>query len=347
MAKQAEKKKVSALVLQGGGALGAYEYGVLKALFNEGKFTPEIICGVSIGAFSAATIAGAKDGPLNGLEELWRMFTAENIPFMPHSMQVMATIPFNTGMYYPSMRALFAPMNSTHMFDTAPLHKTLNQIIDFKKLNSEDAPHVVIGATNIETGLGELFDNRNIELTTKHIVASGSLPPSFPIVEINGKHYWDGGLFSNTPLKPAIKALEAYGDDYEKELVVIELFPNAADVPENMPDVVERTLGLILENKLVSDKKLFQQTSESVDLMERLEEELPMDSPIRDYPAFKRLASYSKVDKLTVIRYEGDETVFGMADFTEQTINRRIELGYQDGLKHLKAQTSEQIDSLA
>lgn len=337
MSKQAKKKRASALVLQGGGALGAYEYGVVKALFEEGGFNPDIVCGVSIGAFSAATIAGAKEGPVKGLEQLWQMFTAENIPFMPHYMQVLATIPFNAGMYYPNMKGMFSPMNQTYMFDTAPLHETLKTIIDFDKLNSEEAPHVVIGATNIETGMGELFDNRQIPLTDKHIVASGSLPPSFPMVEINGSHYWDGGLFSNTPLKPAIQALEAFGEEYEKELVMVELFPQEANLPTNMGDVLERTTSLILESKISHDKAQAEKVSDFVDLFDMLKEELPADSPVRGNEMFEKMSKFTKIDKMTVIEYKGEETIFGMADFTEQTITKRIEMGYADGLAHIKA----------
>ncbi len=334
---KAKKKKATALVLQGGGALGAYEYGVVKALYENSDFSPDIVCGVSIGGFSAAVIGGAKEGPVKGLEQLWDMFTALNIPFVPHPLQVLMSIPYNHGMYVPNYSAAFAPLSATHFFDTKPLYKTLENIIDFEKLNASSSPNVVIGATNVEKGIGEEFNNRQMALSTKHIVSSGSLPPSFPMVNINGQYYWDGGLFSNTPLKPALKALEKFGNDqYEKELIMVELFPQESPIPNNMPDVLERVGSLTFESKIVFDQKLFNRTKDYIDFMEKLDKELPKGSKIRKTAGFKQLNSYNKIDKLTVIKYTGEENVLGIADFTQQTIERRIALGYQDGLKHLE-----------
>lgn len=333
-------KKITALVLQGGGALGAYEYGVIKALYENSDFNPDIICGVSIGGFSAAVIGGAKDGPVAGLEQLWQMFTAENMPFVPHAMQVLMTMPYNPGMYIPNYSAMANPLSTTNFFDTKPLYNTLNKIIDFDKLNSPEAPNVVITATSIEKGIAEPFNNRMMEITDKHIVASGSLPPSFPMVEIDGNNYWDGGLFSNTPLKPAFKALEQlaeYEDD--TEVIMVELFPQVGETPANMADVIERMGSLIFERKVVFDQKLFERTKNNIDFVQVLDKELPKDSPLRQAPAFKQLMGYSKIDKLTVIKYKGEENMLGITDFTEKTIRRRIELGYQDGLAHLATQT--------
>lgn len=329
-------KKVTALVLQGGGALGAYEYGVVKALYENSDFNPDIICGVSIGGFSAAVIGGAKDGPVAGLEQLWEMFTAENIPFVPHPMQVLMTMPYNPGMYVPNYSAMMKPFSTTNFFDTKPLYNTLNKIIDFDKLNSPDAPNVVVTATNVEKGIAEPFNNREMHITDKHIVASGSLPPSFPMVEIDGSNYWDGGLFANTPLRPAFKALEkmaTHADD--TEVVMIELFPQVGETPQNMSEVMERMGSLIFECKVTFDQKLFDRTKNNIEFVQVLDKELPKDSPLRQAPAFKQLMGYSKIDKLTVIKYEGEENVLGISDFTEKTIKRRIELGYADGLKHV------------
>lgn len=333
----AKKKKVTALVLQGGGALGAYEYGVVKALYENSDFAPDIVCGVSIGGFSAAVIGGAKDGPVEGLKKLWDMFTAVNIPFMPHPMQVLMSIPYNQGMYVPNYAGLFSPMSATNLFDTTPLYSTLNEIIDFEKLNSADSPEVVISATNIEKGIGEHFNNRNIELTTKHIVSSGSLPPSFPMVKIGDNNYWDGGLFSNTPLKPALKALEKLGDaDTEKEIVMVQLFPQEGETPTNMSEVIERVGSLTFECKMIFDQKMFNRTKGYIDLYEALDSELAKDSPLRESAAFKQIQGYSRIDKLTVIKYTGEENMLGISDFTKQTIDRRIEQGYADGLKHIE-----------
>ena len=176
-------------------------------------------------------------------------------------------------------------------------------------------------------------------ITDKHVVASGSLPPSFPMVEINGYNYWDGGLFSNTPLKPALKCLEQLDadDDCEREIIMIELFPQQGETPKNMADVIERVGALTFECKIVFDQKMFSRTKNNIELIEAIDKELPADSPLRSTPGFQQLMGYSKIDKLTVIKYTGDENMLGISDFTEKTIERRIDMGYADGLAHTNA----------
>lgn len=330
-------KNVTALVLQGGGALGAYEYGVVKALYEKNDFSPEVICGVSIGAFSAAVIVGAKAGPVEGLKSLWSMFTSINMPFVPHPLQVLMTLPYNAGMYKPALTGYFNPVGSTNFCDTKPLYDTLNHIIDFDKLNAPSAPHVVISATNIATGLLEEFSNKTGGIRVEHIVASGSLPPSFPMTKIDDNYYWDGGLFSNTPLKPAFKCLENIGDDDDtKEVIMVELFPQTGKIPKNMPDVFDRMIEMTFQSKISFDEKMYQRTSDYIDFINELDNTLPSDSPLRQSPAFKQLMSYSKISKLTMIQHSEFENILGTADFTEKTIKRRIAQGYRDTKKQLK-----------
>ena len=120
---------------------------------------------------------------------------------------------------------------------------------------------------------------------------------------------------------------------------MVELFPQVGETPANMADVIERMGSLIFECKVVFDQKLFERTKNNIDFVQVRDNELPKDSPLRQAPAFKQLMGYSKIDKLTVIKYKGEENMLGITDFTEKTIRRRIELGYQDGLAHLATQT--------
>ncbi len=116
------KTKYTALVLQGGGALGAFEYGVVKALYEEKGFSPDIIVGVSIGAISAAVLTGAKDRPIQGLGRLWEMLTVPDIPFAPDQLQLMMSLPNNPGMYTINSDLFLAPNSATSLSDTSPLH---------------------------------------------------------------------------------------------------------------------------------------------------------------------------------------------------------------------------------
>ncbi|MEO0442598.1 MAG: patatin-like phospholipase family protein, partial [Pseudomonadota bacterium] len=289
-------KNYIALVLQGGGALGAYEYGVLKALYEQNDFSPDIISGVSIGAFSAAVLTGAVGDPVKALGELWKCFTTKSLPLTPQPVQLAMSLMYNQGMYSPNPNAYWNPGMSTHFYNTDLLYTTLNKIIDLDKLNSKQSPHLIITATNIETGQLDLFDNREMDITFEHIVASGSLPPSFPMVDIDDNSYWDGGLFSNTPLKPAFKALEKLGTDKDqREMILVELFAHSGKKPQNMSDVFDRMIEITFECKIRHDSKQYQRINQYVDLMQAIDKELPEDSKLKNEPIYQKLLSYKKI----------------------------------------------------
>jgi NTE family protein len=275
----ARKDVQTAIVLQGGGALGAYEYGVLRALYEQRPgFRPVAVAGVSIGAITAAVLGGAQTDPISALDALWRAkltVTAPTGPLgLPAPVDRSLAMFGNPGMYQLRAGLFTAPWLLTSLYDTAPLRQTLAELVDPARLNADD-PRVIVGATNVGTGEMEFFDRDRPEgLTFEHVAASGSLPPSFPMTDIEGESYWDGGLFSNTPLGPAIDALEqAAGGDraVERELVVVELFPMRAAVPQTMQDVLQRMMQLQYTSRLTLDARFFDKISRIVDLVDRVD----------------------------------------------------------------------------
>jgi len=337
------KKKLTALVLQGGGALGAYELGVIKALYEEPNFSPDIISGVSIGAFSAAVLAGAKTHPVTDLEKLWELLTTPDYPYIPDYTQLLMSMAYNKGMYFPNPKNYFSPLENTHFYNTQPLFKTLAEVIDFDRLNSKTAPKVILTATNIATGNLDTFTNfqKNDSIDIQQVIASGSMPPSFPMMAINNQHYWDGGLFSNTPLKPAIKQLQSMSDDScEREIILVDLFPKKGALPENMPDVYNRMFELTFESKISADIQQVHKTNQLVDLFANIESDLDKNSKIKQSAIYQQMRSYKKIDKISIIRQtqnDGDDLgeMIGTADFREQTISKRIKQGYEDAKMHL------------
>ena len=310
----AEKNVQTAIVLQGGGALGAYEYGVLRALYEQRPgFTPVAVTGVSIGAITAAVLGGARADPIAALDELWRRRLALDAPGLPPVVDRSLSLLGNPGMY--RLRAF--PWLQTSIYDTAPLRATLADLVDVGRLNGV-APRVAVGATDVGTGEMQFFDRDHPGgLTFEHVVASGSLPPSFPATEVDGRHYWDGGLFSNTPLSPAIDALErAAGGDpaVERELIVVELFPMDAEVPRTLPDVLDRVFQLQYSSRLSLDAAL------------------PPDSDVRDHPAWQRLREHRRIDHLNVVTSSLPATESTTADFSRDSIDARIRAGYTDAL---------------
>ena len=332
----AEQNVQTAIVLQGGGALGAYEYGVLRALYEQRPgFCPVAVTGVSIGAITAAVLGGAGD-PIAALDTLWRRkLTVAGPPGLPGPVDRSLALLGNPGMYRVDAGLFTAPWLQTSVYDTAPLRATLAELVDPARLNADD-PRVVVGATNVGTGEMEFFDrDRRGGLTFEHVAASGSLPPSFPMTEVDDQFYWDGGLFSNTPLSPAIDALEAAADGdrgVERELIVVELFPMRSPVPRTMPDVLARMVALQYTSRLTLDAAFFDRISAVVDLVSKVDAALPPDSDVRDDPTWQQVRAHRKIDHLNVVTSSLPPELSNASDFSRATIEARIQAGYDDAI---------------
>jgi NTE family protein len=199
------------LVLQGGGALGAYQTGVYQAL-HEAGVEPDWIIGTSIGAINASIIAGNKpQDRLAKLDEFWTTMERPSAwPFMPAWTGISDTWSYWStlvggipGFFEPNLPAFFGAhiplgVDRAGFYSTASLRETLTELVDFSIINGR-SPRLTVGAANVRTSMMHYFDNRESEITTEHIMASGALPPAFPAVRIDGDFYWDGGILSNTP----------------------------------------------------------------------------------------------------------------------------------------------------
>jgi NTE family protein len=333
----------TAIVFQGGGALGAYEYGVIKALYEERRgFKPAAVTGVSIGAINAAILVGAKKNPLETLEKLWRKRFAGLLPpparsllgpWVTHEIERSLAAFGNPGMYELRQEYLLAPLLCTSMYSLDPLRRTLRELIDVDKLNQSDSPHVVLGAINVATGKPEYFDNRNERLEIDHIIASGSIPPAFPMTQIGKEHYWDGGLFLNTPLSSAINCLEQIPEQtsgtVRRELIVVELFPMSGPLPDDMAQVTNRRGQIMFASKFNIDHKLFMTINDTIDFIRKIEEHIP--AHLHNEPAYQNIFKrHEKMDALTVIRAEFPDDKADAGDFSEDTIDYRIKAGYEN-----------------
>lgn len=233
-------------------------------------------------------------------------------------------------MYQLRPESFFAPMLSTSIYDTAPLRRTLAELVDLEKLNNGGI-RVAVGATNAGTSEVKYFDNDEKSLSFDDVVASGSLPPGFPMTEVDGNYYWDGGLFSNTPLSPALNRLEEVDKD-KRELVVIELFPQESPIPGNMQDVVNRMLQLQFTNRLKLDESLFEKFNAFIELVEQIDQSVDQDDPIRDTEGYKQLRRHKKIDAASIIRAILHSELTNAGDFSRASIEARIEAGYRDAI---------------
>jgi NTE family protein len=330
----------TAVVLQGGGALGAYEYGVLQALYEQRPgFQPVAVAGISIGAITAAVLGGAKGDPVSALDRLWRdkLVVSPPLPIVWLPMQIDQSLAAlgNPGMYRLQAALFTAPWTLTSIYDTAPLRQTLTELVDPGTLNDEET-RVFVGATQVGTGEMEFFDSRRPGgLTFEHVAASGSLPPGFPMTQIEGEWYWDGGLFSNTPLSPAINALEEAADrdpSAVRELIVVELFPMNAPIPRSMHDVLQRMVQLQYTSRLTLDKKFFDKIDRVVDLLAKIDEGLPEGSDIRSDPTYREMRNYRKINHFNVVTSSLPAELSNAADFSRSSIEARIQAGHDDAV---------------
>jgi len=359
----------TAIVLQGGGALGAYECGVLKALYEcRSGFEPSAVTGLSIGAVNAAVLAGAKHNPIGTLEDLWcnKFSTPDIIPrvtqFIPESFvpPIMDQhVPRNPAMFNIRPEYIFMPLLAgfyTNSFcDTSPLRETLKEVIDPAKLNDYRKTRVAVTAVNVETGELEVFDNKD-GLNVDHVLASGSLPPGFPMTRIGNNYYWYGGVNSNTPLSPAINCLEDFAAK-KREVIVVELVPMEGQLPHNIRDVMSRFFNLIFASKVKLDRQLFEKYADYIEfaqdvhiLLETLQSNQELKDQINKIlsgkkqgfsvehiarsDGYRSLAKHKRIDAVTVIPFRlTTPHLADPSDFSPEIIAERIRMGYQEAMR--------------
>src|ERR1700739_2345946 len=245
-----------ALLLQGGGALGAYQGGVYEAL-SEAHLEPDWVAGISIGAMNAALIAGnLPEVRVAKLREFWQLVT-QSAPWgdagvlgigpgvvggdfarsLVNQLSAGAALVGGVAVFSPprSPIAWLQPPGSpeaTSHYDTAPLRSTLERLIDFDRINAGQT-RFSIGAVNVSTGNFVYFDNTTHKIGPEHVMASGALPPGFPAVEIEGEFYWDGGLVSNTPLQWVLD----YSPRQDTLVFQLDLWSARGELTRNLPEV--------------------------------------------------------------------------------------------------------------
>ncbi|WED44622.1 patatin-like phospholipase family protein [Legionella cardiaca] len=321
--------KQTGIVLQGGGALGAYELGVLKRLYEQEKFSPNIVAGVSIGAINAVALIGAKNDPIKTLEAMWDEFTLFSTPLSENIESYLAL--FGNDSFFNLRTDYWALPYWTSFYFTQPLQQLLLKYIDFEKINNSPI-HLILTATDIETGEIKIFENKGknrTEITPLHVLASGSLPPGFPMTTIGNKNFWDGGLFENTPLSPVLERLNP-NPAVEKQIIVVNLFPCRGKIPTNMIEVFDRVFEIIFSNKIRFNLELTAKVNDYIEVINEIEKLIPENSAIKKLPGYKRLINYKYIQNIIYIENEDPESVAAPFDFSRKSIQKRIEAGYRD-----------------
>ena len=280
-ARPAAYDKTVALVLQGGGALGSYQAGVYEAL-SASEYLPDWVAGISIGAINAAIIAGnAPERRVDRLLEFWEMVTHPTAlwPAAPsgalrdaqmRSSAVAALLFGQPGFFAPRAALWWSGAQPTSYYDTGGLKSTLERLVDFDRINAREM-RFSVGAVNVRTSQLAYFNNAEITIRPEHVMASAALPPGFPAVEIDGEHYWDGALVSNTPLQYVLE----YSPRRSRLTFQVDLFHTHGDEPRNLEDVGEREKDIRYSSRTQAATEMLRKTHDVRHNINTLWDKLP------------------------------------------------------------------------
>jgi NTE family protein len=317
------------LVLQGGGALGAYQAGLYAGLWEAGV-APDWIAGVSIGAINAALIAGnAPERRVERLSQFWEGVSANTLFMSPPYMEPMramlnafsavSSVTFGVPGFFsprvpPPMMAPDGTIGALSFYDTRPLKDTLLKLVDFEMINRKEM-RLSLGSVDVRSGNSVYFDNRQMRLGPEHVMASGALPPGFPPVEVNGALYWDGGIVSNTPLWYVVD------EDYRMNALVlqVDVFSGAGTMPRNLRQVQERVKDIQYASKTRFNTTRVKEIEALRDALRRVIDKLP--ETLRSDKDVEQLAAISTRGAVALLHFINRRNTQS-ADFKDYEFSR-------------------------
>lgn len=339
-------------VFQGGGALGAYQAGAYEAL-HENEVEPDWLAGISIGAINAAIIAGSpRERRIANLRDFWQTVSSgfdfgwatgdDRLRRVQNDAAALAATAFGIPGFFsprlPTPQQLFGnPDMRVSAYDTEPLVKTLDRLVDFELLN-DCQTRLSLGAVEVRSGNFAYFDNRTTKLDARHVAASGALPPGFPPIEIDGRHYWDGGLVSNTPLQHVLNVNDASRD---LEIFQVDLFNARGDMPRDQFEVESRIKEIRYSSRTRMNTDDFARRQIVRRAAKRLLERLPPEFQDDEDARILRSIGYEyDVTIVHLIHRRASHATHAMdVDFSRLSIEDHWKAGYDDAAYTLKHPT--------
>ncbi len=344
-----------AFLLQGGGALGAYQGGAYQAL-AEANLHPDWVAGISIGAINSAIIAGnAPEHRVDKLRAFWEGITANpgwawtgdpaaRLARGDAVRRVINQASAATAALH-GVPGFFAPrfpppwlqpqgsIEATSWYDTSWLRGTLERLVDFDRIN-DGRTRISLGTVNVRSGNFLYFDTETHEIRPEHVLASGALPPGFPPVEIEGEHYWDGGLVSNTPLQWVLY----HGPRRDTLAFQVDLWSARGDFPRNLSEVATRQKEITYSSRTRDQTDRFKNMQRIRHAVAALMEEVPAE--LRDRAHAKLLAEFGDHKVYNIVhliyraqRYEGDSKDY---EFSRLSMEEHWRAGYHDTVRTLR-----------
>jgi NTE family protein len=343
-----------ALLLQGGGALGSYQAGVYAAL-AEAELHPDWVAGISIGAINAALIAGnAPEHRVERLRKFWEQITAappgldgwlaplshgsDTVRgWMNQASAAMALVGGAPGFFTPRPVAPWlvpaGGAGATSYYDTAKLRSTLESLVDFDRINAGGV-RFTVGAVNVRSGNLVCFDTATHRIGPEHVMASGALPPGFPAVEIEGEHYWDGGLVSNTPLEWVVENMPRR----DTLTFQVDLWSARGDFPRDVAEVETRRKEIVFSSRTRASTSSFKRIQRMRHAAAKLIADMPehlKNSPEMDLlrPAIEHKA-YNIIQLIYRAKtYEGQSKDY---EFSRRSMEEHWRAGYHDAVRTLR-----------
>jgi NTE family protein len=330
-----------ALVLPGGGALGAYQVGVYQAM-DELGVRPDWVAGVSIGALNGAIIAGnPPEQRVRRLQEFWRSISQQSYwPWPVRSVRLVhdvlstmqASLLGNPGFFRPWLvNPWLAPRGSDSAlsyYDPLPIRRALERFVDFDRIRAGET-RLSLGAVNARTGQVRYFDSTRDDIGVEHVLASLALPPAFPPVEIEGELYWDGGVVSNTPLDAVLEDTSRL----DTLCVMVDLLSAEGVQPSGMDEVLARIKEIGFASRTDTSLAHFQEKHQLRRAIGALIDELP--AAARRHPEVKALAQLGRASTMTIVRlaHRADGVQLSQEyDFSEPSVEDRRRAGYEDAV---------------
>lgn len=344
------------LVLQGGGALGSYQAGVFQAL-DEAGIALDWIAGVSIGAVNAALIAGTAPGDrVAKLRTFWDEISSD--PWclawqraLPP--EVIQSEPFRVGLNHLSalsaaamgVPSLYSPRpmpawlwppgtpSATSLYDTTLLRQALARFVDFDRINAGPM-RFSVGAVNIRTGNFDYFDTATSRIRLEHVLASAALPPMFAPVEIDGDHYWDGGLVSNTPLQWVVES------EPQRDALVfqVDLWNTRGQCPTDLAEVVTRQKEIQYASRTRASSDTFRRLQRLKNTVSEALADLPQE--LRSMPSIRRLEEHVDRTAFRIVHliyhsrtHQGTTKDF---EFSRLNIDEHWQIGHDDAVRTLR-----------
>jgi len=344
-----------ALLLQGGGALGAYQAGVYQGL-AEANLHPDWIAGISIGAINAAIIAGnAPETRVERLKAFWEGITvdpwyggADHITplilrgddarqLFNQASAARTLVSGAPGMFQPRVPVPWlqpkGTREATSYYDTGALRATLERLVDFDRINA-GKPRFSVGAVNIRSGNFVYFDTTTHRIGPEHIMASGALPPGFPPIEINGESYWDGGLVSNTPLQWVLDC----GARRDTLAFQVDLWNARGEVPGNMSEVMVREKEIQYSSRTRANTDNFRRAQKMRNALAEAVDKLPAE--LKALPEFAPLIEHQDRSVYNIVHliyraqhYEGHAKDY---EFSRLSMEEHWRTGYHDAVRSLR-----------